>query len=227
MANVIVDQQRDLNFRFMVAEWLWILAGRNDVVSLAKYNKQIAQFSDDGVTFNGAYGPRLSEQWREIVHKLRCDRDSRQAVAAIFFPFDISRKTKDVPCTLGLQVLIRDDNYLHGIVTMRSQDLWLGLPYDFFTFSMLCNGLAAELDATPGSLTFNVGSAHIYEPNWEAVMSLTGQGYCVSSPELRRIPAAHAMLDGNARELDKNEKMYDDILNCAGKREALTILEGK
>lgn len=57
--NILVHPVRDLNYRFMVAEWLWIMAGRNDVETLAKYNSEMRRFSDDGVTLTGAYGPRL------------------------------------------------------------------------------------------------------------------------------------------------------------------------
>lgn len=39
---------------------LWMLGGRNDVVSLAHYNEKMTRFSDDGKTLNGAYGYR----WR-------------------------------------------------------------------------------------------------------------------------------------------------------------------
>src|SRR5712691_3901798 len=59
-ANILVHPRRNLNYRFMVAEWLWIALGRNDVATVARYNPEIAQFSDDGLTFTGAYGPRLS-----------------------------------------------------------------------------------------------------------------------------------------------------------------------
>jgi hypothetical protein len=56
--NIILSEDRDLNYRFMIAEWLWIQAGMNDVESLARYNKMMRKFSDDGAILNGAYGPR-------------------------------------------------------------------------------------------------------------------------------------------------------------------------
>src|SRR5258708_7099589 len=79
LENIIVNQARDLNYRFMVAEWLWILFGRKDVSTIARYNKNIAQFSDDGVEFYGAYGPRIRSQWNHVVTALTDDADSRQA----------------------------------------------------------------------------------------------------------------------------------------------------
>src|SRR6185312_12484424 len=60
LKNVLYNPERKLNFRFLIAEWLWILGGSNDVASIAAYNKKLMEFSDDGLTFSGAYGPRLS-----------------------------------------------------------------------------------------------------------------------------------------------------------------------
>jgi len=58
--RVLFNRARNCNPFFHVFESLWMLAGRNDVASLKKYVSTIDQFSDDGETFNGAYGHR----WR-------------------------------------------------------------------------------------------------------------------------------------------------------------------
>lgn len=58
--RVLFNQARDANPFFHLFESLWMLAGRNDVNSLAYYAKNIASYSDNGQTFNGAYGYR----WR-------------------------------------------------------------------------------------------------------------------------------------------------------------------
>lgn len=59
--RVLFNQARDCNPFFHLYEALWMLAGRNDVAPLAYYNSNIANYSDDGQTFNGAYGYR----WRK------------------------------------------------------------------------------------------------------------------------------------------------------------------
>lgn len=156
--NILVHPVRDLNYRFMVTEWLWIMAGRDDVETLAKYNQEMRRFSDDGETLAGAYGPRLRgslnvkwpnkptgwpkayswvrslwnlgnwggalatalheddelksllagppDQLTWCVQKLREDPDSRQAVATIWTP--CPGPSKDVPCTISAQFLLRD-----------------------------------------------------------------------------------------------------------------------
>ena len=68
--RVLFNQARDANPFFHLYESLWMLAGRNDVAPLKYYVDSIDQFSDDGKTFNGAYGRR----WRKAAnwHKT-CD----------------------------------------------------------------------------------------------------------------------------------------------------------
>lgn len=167
---VLLSPTRKLNYRFMVAEFIWMALGRRDVAGVARYNSQIAQFSDDGRTFAGAYGPRVDRQWGYVVNTLRQDPASRQAIISIWEPNP--GRSRDIPCTLSLQFLIRDRR-LEVIATMRSSDIWLGVPYDVFNFSMLANALAGELnDLEPGPLILNLGSSHLYLRNVAAAQEV-------------------------------------------------------
>lgn len=94
--RVLFNQARDANPFFHLYEALWMLAGRNDVASLSYYTSKMAQFSDDGKTFNGAYGNRWRhvfpahangmtdslhvDQLDVIVNHLKADPNSRRAV---------------------------------------------------------------------------------------------------------------------------------------------------
>jgi thymidylate synthase len=160
--NILVSKTRDLNYRFMIAEWLWIQAGLNDVESLAIYNSVMRKFSDDDQILSGAYGPRLMPQLPYILETLR-KPDSRQAVATIWTPNPSD--SKDIPCTISLQWMVRGGK-LHCTANMRSSDVWLGLPYDFFTFSQLTNLISSRLGIEVGSVTMNLASSHIYSTNW-------------------------------------------------------------
>lgn len=181
--NIIVSNERNLNYRFMIAEWLWIMGGLNDVESLAQYNSVMKTFSDDGAILNGAYGPRLSSQWDYIVKNLESSHDSRQAVSTIWTPSP--EPSKDIPCTVSLQWLIRNEK-LHCVVNMRSSDVWLGLPYDYFSFSQLTNMVSSKVGIPVGSVTMNLGSSHLYDRNnLEALKVIVESDYgCLSSPQL-------------------------------------------
>jgi len=169
-ANLLDVPARKLNFRFAVAEWLWMAFGRSDVESLARYNSVMRSFSDDGIFLTGAYGPHINAQRRNMVRKLKTDPHTRQAVIEIPRP---QRTTKDEPCTLSFQYLLRDGR-LNQIVTMRSSDAWLGIPYDVFTFTQLQNCFAGELGVKRGWLQLNMGSSHLYERDFDAARGVMG-----------------------------------------------------
>lgn len=166
---VLTLPERKLNYQFMAAEAYWILVGDNRVAGIAPWNKHIAQFSDDGETFAGAYGPKIRNQLGWVVTQLLKDQDTRQAVLTIWERNPAP--SKDIPCTVAFQFLIRQDR-LHVLATMRSSDVWLGLPYDCFNFSMLglevCRQLrlAGLRTLEPGLLYLTAGSSHLYERNW-------------------------------------------------------------
>ena len=180
--NLLVNSVRKLSPRFAVAEWLWIFFGHQDVATIARYSQRIKQFSDDGVSFNGTYGVPVIAQWRHTVDTLRRDPFSRQAVISIFRFTDVTKypeimqrwESKDIPCTLSLQYLLRDGQ-LDCIATMRSSDVWLGLPYDVFNFSMLQSIMAGELGVRVGQLSLNLGSFHLYESNCEKAAIVIGR----------------------------------------------------
>jgi thymidylate synthase len=178
LAPLLIQPQRALNYRFAVAEFLWIAAGLEEVAPLARYNKKMLAYSDDGVKLAGAYGPRLASQIDYVVGTLRRDPHSRQAVATIWTPRPWP--SKDVPCTVAAQFLARGGR-LHGLWTMRSNDLWLGLPYDAFSFARYTACVAGELGLGVGDVVITAGSSHLYLEHWAAAGAVLAQGYAVAS----------------------------------------------
>lgn len=162
---VVTLASRKLGYRFMCAEAAWILSGDNCVAPMKPFSRIIEQFSDDGVFFSGAYGPKVVDQLPYILRCLTDDRGSRQAVMTIWR--ERPGPSKDIPCTVAVQFLIRD-GLLHLVDTMRSSDAWLGVPYDWFTFSMLGAYVCLLLrdrgvTVYPGTLTMVAGSQHLYD----------------------------------------------------------------
>lgn len=135
-----------------------------------------APYANDGI-FWGAYGPRIAGDLGNLVDLLKRDPDSRQAVLTIFdSDRDLGRiSVKDVPCTVAIQFFLRERatpdgprKELRMWVVMRSNDAWLGLPYDLGQFSLLQFAVAQALGAEIGAYTHTVGSMHLYEQNWAA-----------------------------------------------------------
>lgn len=174
---VLTVPERKLNYRFLAAEAFWILSGRNDVAGIAPWNSRIAAFSDDGEWFFGAYGPRIIDQLDYVIEKLKEDPGTRQAVLTTWRMNP--PKTKDVPCTVAFTFMIRD-NKLNLSTYMRSNDVWLGMPYDVFNFSMLACYVLGHLNvgvmedqATKlGRLYLTAASLHLYDSNLDAAKTV-------------------------------------------------------
>lgn len=172
--SVVTVPVRKLGYRFLAAEAAWILSGDNRVSTIAPYARHIKDYSDDGFSFFGAYGVKFREQASYVVDRLWKDQTTRQAVMTIWRerPGD----TKDPPCTVALQWLIRAGQ-LHCVATMRSSDAWLGWVYDVHSFSMMSAYVLLMLRARSpqrewcqetvlGNLHLTAGSQHLYSLDW-------------------------------------------------------------
>jgi thymidylate synthase len=99
--NVCV-KPRKLGYSFMAAEALWMIRGDDTVDGIATWNSNIAQFSDDGETFFGAYGPKIVGQSDYVVDKLIQDPNTRQAVLTIWR--ENPPESNDIPCTVSMEL---------------------------------------------------------------------------------------------------------------------------
>lgn len=168
--NIISNPLRKINKGFAAAEMMWILEGRDDVAYLDPYNSKIKAYSDDGVKFFGAYGPKFKGQMDYVISTLMEDPWSRQAVINIWR--ENPPKTKDVPCTIMFQFIRRPVDRLNLVVYMRSQDCWLGLPYDLHNFTCFQIIVANLLGIKPGKFDLIQGSLHAYESDWDKINKL-------------------------------------------------------
>jgi thymidylate synthase len=190
-----VPPARVLNPAFAVAEALWVLSGSGDPW-IYQYNRRLADYADDGV-LQGAYGPRLRD-WRGEVDQLDHvrqllgrDSDTRQAVIQLFDPQRDWQGHRDVPCTLGYRFFIRD-GALHMHTTMRSQDVWLGLPYDIFTTTLLQELLAGWLGVEMGEYHHHIDSLHLYETDLPAAAQV---GQPAPSPVMPAVAVGWTQFD--------------------------------
>jgi thymidylate synthase len=156
---------RVLNPAFAVAEAMWILSGSDDPWIFA-YNRSLTPYADGG-RLRGAYGPRI-RQWRGALDQLdhvrrllATDANTRQAVIQIYDPQLDTCGHRDVPCTLNYRFFLRSGR-LDMHTTMRSNDVWLGLPYDLFTATTLHELMAGWLGAKLGIYHHHVDSLHLY-----------------------------------------------------------------
>jgi thymidylate synthase len=164
-----------------IGELLWYLTGDNRLDFIERYLSQYQKESEDSVTVYGGYGPRLfnqrgHDQIQNVINLLRTRSTSRRAVIQLFNAEDIANEHCEIPCTTTLQFLARDQR-LDLIVTMRSNDAYIGLPHDVFCFTMLQEIIARTLDLEIGTYRHFVGSLHLYKKNWASAQQLVDEGY--------------------------------------------------
>lgn len=178
---VVCSPARKLNYQFMAAEALWILSGSNELSPLTRFIKRFTQYSDDGKTLFGAYGPHVVKQFNYVLDTLIEDRATRRATLTIWRQNPPT--TKDYPCTIAMTFSIRDDQ-LHQHVYMRSSDAWLGIPYDLFSFSCIGLKLACSYNMqnrankiNPGTLTISMTSSHLYVKDKDAAVEVGREAF--------------------------------------------------
>jgi thymidylate synthase len=204
---------RGLNLDIAAAEAIQFCGGFLDPQLLLSVSKNFTAFMDDG-TFWGGYGERLENQVLLAVQKLCEDPDTRQAVITLWDKNkDNVRGKHDYPCTLSLTLQIRD-GALELHTTMRSNDVWLGLPYDIFVFTQFQLTLARVLGIPPGPYYHHAVSLHLYATNYEATKEVisrktssvvelrpVGFGYLSDKNVFEPLRRAYLIGTGNADQL--------------------------
>ncbi len=178
--RVLFWAERDANPFFHLMESLWILAGHRDVEWIGQFNSKLVQYSDDGVTYNGAYGYRWRhwfgiDQLKMIAENLRKNPNCRRQVLTMWDGGrDLSHQdTKDVPCNLCVPVQIDLDGRLSLAVYNRSNDLiWGAHGANAVQFSVLLEVLAGLIGVPVGTYTQVSMNTHVYEPHWEMARQL-------------------------------------------------------
>lgn len=168
---IMKNNIRKMPMRYAVGELLWYLSGNNKLSAIQKFTKAWDRMSDDGETVNSNYGYCLMHKFgfnqiEQALTQLRDNQSSRQVVLHIKEARNlIDNPTKDLNCTVCLQLFIRDGK-LYMTTYMRSNDLWMGFPYDVFQFTCLQILLAMELNVELGTYTHIAGSLHLYERDY-------------------------------------------------------------
>lgn len=158
--RVLFWPERDANPFFHLYESLWMLAGRNDVAPLVRYAKNVGTYSDDGVTFWGAYGHRWRKEFKVdqleiIAQRLIKDPNDRRNVLQMWeTTLDLGNNGRDVPCNTTATFQIDNSGKLNIVVFNRSNDLiWGTLGANAVQFSVLLEYMAAWIGCPIGAYT--------------------------------------------------------------------------
>jgi len=168
--RVLFYPERDANPFFHCLESLWMLAGRNDVEFVAKFNKRMREYSTDGTTFWGAYGFRwrnwfYEDQLPVVIHRLKTYQNDRRTVLSIWDgSTDLMEDNdyKDLPCNTHIYFKVRGGR-LNMTVCCRSNDMiWGAYGANAVHFSMLMEYVATMVGVEVGHYTQLSDSLHAY-----------------------------------------------------------------
>lgn len=208
--SFLVNTRRHLSSRYASAELLWYLSGQANADMIRAYAPRYASYVEPNGEAYGAYGARMALQLQTAAEILKKKSDSRQCVVGLWRHEDLSRALygdkKDLPCTLTWQFLVRRGQ-LEMIVNMRSNDLWIGFPYDVYVFRCIQTIMAYELGIEVGDYVHSVGSLHLYRRNCAAAYEIhngtargIARGYSEPRPGLSEIKRAMEVEEQLRRE---------------------------
>lgn len=169
-ANFMFNPVRKMSMSYAAAEILWYLQYTNQTEMMKAYAPQFKNFEDEpGISHGAGYGATWEigmgmTQVHEVCKMLKNNKDTRQAVISMWDRGDAARANNfkhSVPCTLSLHFIVRE-NKLHLFTKMRSNDVWLGLPYDVFSFTTLQAIVANYVGVDVGFYQHEVSSMHLY-----------------------------------------------------------------
>ena len=184
--RVLFYPERDANPFFHLMESLWMLAGRNDVEWISKYNKRISDYSDNGRTFHGAYGHRWRNHFRggpkefkdqldQVMIRLHKFPNDRRAVVSMWDPnvdLVMHNDGKDYPCNTQI-FFSKRDKLLNMTVINRSNDIVWGLfGANAVHMSKLQEYMAARTQSEVGTYIHFSNNAHAYLDTLEKIKDM-------------------------------------------------------
>lgn len=162
----------------MLVELLWFLQGRNDLEWLQDRKCNIwNQWHDENHTIGRGYGVQWRKWSKGAVHSidqianlidgLKNNPNSRRHLVSAWNVAELDQMALP-PCHFSFQFVVIGKD-LHCILNQRSGDMFLGVPFNIASYSLLTELLAKECGLKAKSLTHNIGDAHIYSNHVEQV----------------------------------------------------------
>lgn len=172
MQKWIYDRIPPISIGYALAELVWIMNGEDRADVINAWNPSLPNFAGNGKLYHGAYGKRIRshfgfDQLEKACSALQNVPQSRQVVIQIYdtkvdFPMENGQpRNEDIPCNICSLLKIRDEK-LEWTQIMRSNDILLGMPYNFVQFTSLQEILAGWLGLGVGSYNHYSDSLHLY-----------------------------------------------------------------
>lgn len=194
---------KKLHTRSIIYELLWFLKGDTNIKYL---NDNKVTIWDEWADANGDLGPIYGYQWRswtaadgrtidqisQVVESIKNNPDSRRHIVSAWNVGDLDKMALP-PCHILFQFYVANGR-LSCQLYQRSADIFLGVPFNIASYSMLLMMMAQVTGLQPGEFIHTLGDAHIYNNHLEQVkLQLTREPYPL--PTLRLNPEVKSIFD--------------------------------
>lgn len=162
---------KKLHLRSIVRELLWFLSGDTNVRYLREHGVSIwDEWADD----NGDLGPVYGAQWRSwpttdggcvdqianLIDRIRTDPDSRRLIVSAWNVGELPKMALP-PCHLLFQFYVAD-GHVSCQLYQRSADVFLGVPFNIASYSLLTMMVAQVTGLKAGEFIHTLGDTHLY-----------------------------------------------------------------
>ena len=145
----------------------WILSGQTNIKFLVDNNVHIwDKWADKNGDLGLIYGYQLlnfngTNQIKSIIKEFQSNKYSRRLLFTMWNPTDLAKMNLP-PCHYSFQFIVAN-NFVDIVVSMRSLDLFIGLPYDMALYASILSSFANEFKLIAREVIINAANAHIYK----------------------------------------------------------------
>lgn len=173
---------RKIHIRSLVHELLWFIKGQTNIKYLRENGVSIW---DEWADAQGDLGPVYGKQWRRwagpdgttidqlqrVIDLIRTDPNSRRLIVSAWNVADIPKMAL-APCHVMFQFYVSQSRKLSCQLYQRSADLFLGVPFNIASYSLLTHMIAQVTSLGVGDFVHVLGDAHLYENHIEQTRQL-------------------------------------------------------
>ena len=166
---------KKIHFKSVAYELLWFLKGDTNINDLKENGVSIW---DEWADENGNLGPVYGKQWRkwegknsmhdqviEVINQIKDNPDSRRHIVSAWNVSDIPSMAL-APCHILFQFYVQDGK-LSCQLYQRSADVFLGVPFNIASYSLLTHMIANICGLKVGEFVHTLGDAHLYTNHLE------------------------------------------------------------
>ena len=194
---------KKLHLKSIIHELLWFLRGDTNVGYLREHGVTIW---DEWADELGELGPVYGAQWRDwrgtngvrvdqiesVIAEIKSNPQSRRLIVSSWNPAEINEMALP-PCHVLFQFHVQDGE-LSCQLYQRSCDLFLGVPFNIASYSLLTMMVAQVANLAPGDFVHTFGDLHLYVNHLEQAREQLARDYR-ALPRMKLNPAVKDIND--------------------------------